>query len=258
MKAPTNSRPLLERGRRTFRYIYLRLVRVGGDPVHAGLGFALGVFLGVFPTFGLGIPVALLIASVLHWNRAAAVLGSLVMNPLTTPFFWSLSATIGGALFRADAKNVLKSGAKLSSFTEGALIYLAGNTIVALVAAVAAYFVAVRAVRLYRRKKWRRLRLSARRRRLAARGTKRPYDPVADEVKADEREGHEHQVVDVRRRGEEGGQNDRAQQGVPPLPSEKPGAEPSGPGEQEGDEGRLERDPEGEKDRAAEGHELSR
>jgi len=153
---PRPRRTPLERGRRTFRYIYLRLVRVGGDPVHVALGFSLGVFLGVFPTFGLGIPLALLLASLFRWNRVAATLGSLVMNPLTTPFFWSLSGTVGAAIFQADARKVLetaRNGDRIHSLTAGAGIYLAGNLAVSLFCSVAAYFLAVRAVTLYRRKK---------------------------------------------------------------------------------------------------------
>lgn len=147
---------IYRRARRIFRFIYLRLIRVGGDPAHVGLGFALGVFLGIFPTFGLGIPAALLVASALRWNRPAAVLGSLVMNPITTPFFWSISGTVGAMIFHADPRKVMHSarnGEHLKSLTEGALIYLAGNTAVSLVGAVIAYFVAVRAVTIYRRKK---------------------------------------------------------------------------------------------------------
>ena len=48
-------RSIPERSRRIFRYIYLRLVRVGGDPVHIGLGFAVGVFF-----YGLKLPYPLL------------------------------------------------------------------------------------------------------------------------------------------------------------------------------------------------------
>src|SRR3990172_4818536 len=154
--SPRADRTPLERCRRTFRYIYLRLVRVGGDPVHIALGFALGVFLGVFPTFGLGIPLSLLLASMFRWNRVSAILGSLVMNPLTTPFFWTLSGTLGAAIFRADAGNVLQSvqnGERLRSLTVGAGIYLTGNTIIALVSAVIGYFLALRAVTLYRKKR---------------------------------------------------------------------------------------------------------
>lgn len=154
--SPRAGRTPLERCRRTFRYIYLRLVRVGGDPVHIALGFSLGVFLGVFPTFGLGIPVAVLLASLFRWNRVSAILGSLVMNPLTTPLFWTLSGSLGAAIFRMDAKKVLLSvqnGERLRGLTAGAGIYLAGNTIIALVTAVLSYFLALRAVILYRKKR---------------------------------------------------------------------------------------------------------
>lgn len=149
-------RSIPERFRRIFRYVFLRLVRVGGDPVHIGLGFALGVFLGIFPTFGVGTPLALLIASLLGWNRISAVLGSLVMNPFTTPFFWTLSGSLGAAIFRADAKIVLQSvgnGERMKSLSEAALIYLTGNTLIALAGAVVSYLVSLKLVMAYREKR---------------------------------------------------------------------------------------------------------
>ncbi len=154
--SPRPGRTPLERCRRIFRYIYLRLIRVGGDPVHIALGFSLGVFLGVFPTFGIGIPLSLLLASVFRWNRVSAVLGSLVMNPITTPLFWTLSGMLGAAIFRIDASKVMTSvrnGERLHSLTVGAGIYLVGNTIIALVSAVIAYFLALRVVTVYREKR---------------------------------------------------------------------------------------------------------
>lgn len=149
-------RSLRERSRRIFRYVYLRLVRVGGDPHHIGMGFAVGVFLGIFPTFGVGTPLALLIASLLRWNRIAAVLGSLVMNPFTTPFFWTLSGSLGAVIFRADAKKVLQSvgnGERMKSLSDAALIYLTGNTLIALAGAVVSYFVSRKLVTAYREKR---------------------------------------------------------------------------------------------------------
>lgn len=154
--SPRPGRTPLERCRRIFRYIYLRLIRVGGDPVHIALGFSLGVFLGVFPTFGIGIPLALLLASALRWNRVSAMLGSLVMNPITTPLFWTLSGMLGAAIFRVNANKVMTSvqnGERLRSLTVGAGIYLVGNTIIALVSAVIAYFLALRVVTVYRKKR---------------------------------------------------------------------------------------------------------
>src|SRR5512139_975349 len=154
--ARKRSRSVPERFRRIFRYIYLRLVRVGGDPVHIGLGFAVGVFLGIFPTFGIGTPLALLIASLFRWNRISAVLGTLVMNPFTTPLFWTLSGSLGAAIFRADAKKVLQSavdGERVKSLSEAALIYLTGNTLIALAVAVVSYFVSRKLVTVYREKR---------------------------------------------------------------------------------------------------------
>lgn len=110
----------------------------------------------MFPTFGIGIPLSVLLASVFRWNRVSAVLGSLVMNPLTTPFFWTLSGTLGAALFGVNVKNVMKTvqdGERLRTLTKGAGIYLAGNMIIALVTATLSYFLALRAVTLYRKKK---------------------------------------------------------------------------------------------------------
>jgi uncharacterized protein (DUF2062 family) len=149
-----------QRVRRWFRYLYLRLVRVSGDPVHVALGFSLGVFLGVFPTFGIGIPLALGLATLFRWNRAAALLGSLVMNPVTTPFFWSLSAAAGALLFGLDRETVLAFAAgkgRGEIFSEMALVYLAGNVVVALATSALAYALALRAVRLYREERERRL-----------------------------------------------------------------------------------------------------
>ncbi len=161
--SPRAGRTPLEQCRRTFRYIYLRLIRVGGDPVHIALGFSLGVFLGVFPTFGIGIPLSLLLASVFRWNRVSAVLGSLVMNPITTPLFWTLSGTLGAAIFRVNANKIMsgvQNGERLRSLTAGAGIYLVGNTIIALVSAAIAYFLALRVVTLYRKRRRERKRVA--------------------------------------------------------------------------------------------------
>lgn len=157
--------PASQRVRRWLRYMYLRLVRVSGDPVHVALGFSLGVFLGIFPTFGLGIPVAVGLATLFRWNRASALLGSLVMNPVTTPFFWSLSWSAGALLLGVDRSRVAEEAhraGKLHLLSEGALVYLTGNTLVSLAGASVAYVLALRAIRLYREERERRL--AARRR----------------------------------------------------------------------------------------------
>ena len=98
---------ILEKVQRWVRYIALRLVRVNDSPHKVAAGFSLGVFLGVFPTFGIAIPLSFVFASLFRFNRASAVVGSLIMNPLTTPFFWSVSATVGGLVFSEDSQKIL-------------------------------------------------------------------------------------------------------------------------------------------------------
>jgi len=68
-----------------------------------------GAFLGVFPTFGLGILIALALAIAFKFNKAAAILGSLIMNPLTTPFFWTASSVLGALLVNRDWHHTLKT-----------------------------------------------------------------------------------------------------------------------------------------------------
>jgi len=78
------------------------------------------------------------------------------MNPFTTPFFWTLSGSLGAAIFRADAKKVLQSvgnGERMKSLSEAALIYLTGNTLIALAGAVVSYFVSRKLVMAYREKR---------------------------------------------------------------------------------------------------------
>lgn len=147
---------ILEKFQRFGRYLMLRLVRVNDSPPKVAAGFSLGVFLGVFPTFGIAIPVSFALASLLRFNRASAVVGSLIMNPVTTPLFWSVSATVGGALFSEDSRMVMdmwEKGEMFKTFSKATLIYLMGNLIVSTVMAVAGYFFALRAVRAYRKRK---------------------------------------------------------------------------------------------------------
>ena len=85
--------PWRERVRRWGRYIYLRLVRQNDEPEKVAKGVGLGVFIGIFPTFGVGTILAILIASWAKWNRASAVLGTFIMNPLLVSI-WPLPHTI--------------------------------------------------------------------------------------------------------------------------------------------------------------------
>lgn len=135
---------------RAAKLVYTYVVRVNATPRQVAWGVAVGVWLGVFPTFGLAIPVAYVLAWVLRFNKAAALAGSLIMNPLTTPVFWAISAVTGAALTGTDWR-VIYAGVKdekyLFTFSRTAWIYLLGNVVVASACAVLAYVLAFLACR---------------------------------------------------------------------------------------------------------------
>lgn len=162
------------RGRinRWLKLQYFKLVRIDDAPPKVALGIGVGVFLGVFPTFGLGAVLAFLLAWLFRFNKASAVVGSAIMNPLTIPFFWSLSCLLGAFLSGGNWRQLM-SQVKLASDTitwsnawqaetwvflskllgKGLYVYLIGNTILAVGLAVIFYFLTLRVLLLYKKRR---------------------------------------------------------------------------------------------------------
>ncbi|MFH1825233.1 MAG: DUF2062 domain-containing protein [Candidatus Firestonebacteria bacterium] len=130
--------------KRIFRYIYLKLVRTNDTPPKVALGVAIGVFLGVFPTFGVGLILAYFFAWLLKVNKAAAVLGGLIMNPMTTPFFWGISALIGVTITGGSKEVILSeisSGSIFKAAGHSFLVYIIGNLIVSIIFSIISYYI---------------------------------------------------------------------------------------------------------------------
>jgi uncharacterized protein (DUF2062 family) len=145
-----------ERLRRWGRYIYLRLVRQNDEPDKVAKGVGLGVFLGIFPTFGVGAILAVLIATWVRWNRASAALGTLIMNPFFNPFFVSLSVVAGNLLVPSRFEITVESfrGGKLwSGFFHAVPVYLLGNILVSTIFAVLAYALTLGVIKAYRERR---------------------------------------------------------------------------------------------------------
>jgi hypothetical protein len=112
------------------------------------LGFAIGAFIGIFPSFLIGTPIAFFVAGRLGWNRAAAIGGTTLMNPLTAPVLYSISTWLGLEILRQDREVVAVNGL-ISYLREFGVAFLLGNTVLAAgVAAILglAVFVAVRLI----------------------------------------------------------------------------------------------------------------
>ena len=67
---------------RQTKLMLVRFVRLRGLPEEIAKGVALGIFIGMTPTFGFQMAIALLFAYLLRENRLAAILGVWVTNPV--------------------------------------------------------------------------------------------------------------------------------------------------------------------------------
>jgi uncharacterized protein (DUF2062 family) len=152
-------------------------VRIHDSPQKIAWGLAVGAFLGVFPTFGLGTLIALALAIVFKFNKAAAILGSLIMNPLTAPFFWTASSVLGALLVNRDWHHTLKMFQAFSAHLRlpdlatregwvfilkglgtGIYVYLLGNILISLALAIIFYFAGLHLTKAYRERRYFRIR----------------------------------------------------------------------------------------------------
>jgi len=142
--------------KRKARLTYLKILRIDDPPERIARGAAIGVAMGVLPTFGLGILLSLAAAFVLKANKAASVLGSFIMNPVTSPFFWTASL-VAGSLLTGNDYHTIYAKAKTNGFMTGAgeatLVFMAGNVVITAVTTIASYYLVKDAVIKHRLRK---------------------------------------------------------------------------------------------------------
>ncbi|WP_238480939.1 DUF2062 domain-containing protein [Desulfuromonas sp. AOP6] len=80
----------------------LLLVRLRKSPDEIAKGLALGVLVGMTPTFGFQMVIAVFLAFLLRENRIAALVGVWVTNPLTAPIIYALEYESGRLLLGLD------------------------------------------------------------------------------------------------------------------------------------------------------------
>jgi len=124
-----------------------------GDPNFIASGMAIGIFIGITPTFPFHTVLALALAYILRASKAAAAIGVWIGNPLTIPFIYIGSYKTGSLILGTS----LPFDAKYLTFTEmtklglnATLALLTGGVIIGIVPAVAAYFITRRIVKKFR------------------------------------------------------------------------------------------------------------
>lgn len=80
------------------RSLYDRFIKIKGQPREIALGFALGIFIGMTPTMGIQMPIAVFFAALFKWSKISAAFGVWITNPLTSPFIYGITYFVGAKL----------------------------------------------------------------------------------------------------------------------------------------------------------------
>ena len=86
---------LLSRVNRIISYYKLRLARLTGSNYAISSGFACGAMVSFTPLLGFHFILAIIFAYLIRGNFIAALIGTVVGNPITFPFIWGLIYKIG-------------------------------------------------------------------------------------------------------------------------------------------------------------------
>jgi uncharacterized protein len=84
--------------RKKLKYLYVRLLRLKGDPHELALGMAIGVFAGMLPTLPFHMVVAVTLAFCFRASKITAAIGTWVSNPLNWYFLYLYEYKLGAYL----------------------------------------------------------------------------------------------------------------------------------------------------------------
>lgn len=157
---------------RRLKYLYLRFVRLKGEPHELALGMALGVFSAMMPVMPFQIALAVALALFFKASKITAALGTWASNPLNWVLIYLFDYKLGAYLLGVEGgiekiKAVVYSinhgdemaviwGKLLSSGVTLVSALLIGGIILGTIAAVPTYFLFLRVfwrVRIWRQKR---------------------------------------------------------------------------------------------------------
>jgi uncharacterized protein (DUF2062 family) len=133
---------------RRLKLFFIKLARTSDSTSEIALGAGIGAFISVFPTFGLGMPLVILINRFFKFNLISALALSVVSNPFTSPFFILTSYKVGSILL--DNSIVFNLENWKENLENTGLSLLLGSIIVSGISSVLAYFITKIIVTKYR------------------------------------------------------------------------------------------------------------
>ncbi len=146
--------------RRSWRYFYLRFLRLRGTPRYISRGLAFGVFAGCFPLFGLQTVIGVLLAVIFRGHKLAAAAGTWISNPLTYLPIFAFNYKVGDCLLGFSmGKTQVTFPDNWQSWTELkelGLVFLitlfSGCLVVGWVAAILTYIISLKSLSRRRRR----------------------------------------------------------------------------------------------------------
>jgi uncharacterized protein len=135
---------------RRAKLFFLKLARDRASVHEIALGAGIGTFISVFPTFGFGTLLVLLLYRFLKFNLVAALAMSVISNPFTSPFFMVLSFKVGSLILNTNVQFSIKTWK--DNLSETGIIILWGSLLVSGVMGLLAYFITKFIVEKYRNK----------------------------------------------------------------------------------------------------------
>ena len=94
---------LYNKSKRFVSYYKLKLARLPASSYAISSGFACGSMVSFTPLLGFHFLLAIMFAYLLRANYIAALLGTIIGNPVTFPFIWGLIYKVGA--FVVDKQN---------------------------------------------------------------------------------------------------------------------------------------------------------
>jgi uncharacterized protein (DUF2062 family) len=135
---------------------YERFLKIRGSPREIALGFALGLFIGMTPTLGFQMPIAVLLAALFKWNKISSAVAVWITNPFTAPFIYGFCYFVGAKILGFKVAPKLLTAFDFPTLrAAGAKILLAttvGGVTLGVPLALLGYYLAFSAVRGYQTK----------------------------------------------------------------------------------------------------------
>ena len=132
---------------RSVKLQLVKFVRLQGSPDDIAKGVALGVFIGMTPTFGFQMIIAAFAATLFRENRLAAILGVWVTNPFTAPFIYLGEYEVGRLLMQLERISFVANFSSLLDLSKDILYPITlGSLVVGTLTAFLTYTITLRAI----------------------------------------------------------------------------------------------------------------